>query len=96
MGTLGVASSLFPRPVWCVGRTVLTQLEERQTEDLMVLGSIPGGGKPFHAQQMSEAVTKYGAHGAWAPQWMRPYSGESTPSRPIWEVKHRQAQLVLR
>ncbi len=27
---------------------------------------------------------------------MRPYSGESTPSRPIWEVKHRQAQLVLR
>ncbi len=29
-------------------------------------------------------------------KWMRPYSGESTPSRPIWEVKHRQAQLVLR
>ena len=27
---------------------------------------------------------------------MRPYSGESTPSRPIWEVKHQQAQLVLR
>ena len=31
-----------------------------------------------------------------ASQRMRPYSGESTPSRPIWEVKHRQAQLVLR
>ena len=29
-------------------------------------------------------------------QRMRPYSGESTPSRPIWEVKHQQAQLVLR
>ena len=28
--------------------------------------------------------------------WIRPYSGECTPSRPIWEVKHQQAQLVLR
>ena len=28
-------------------------------------------------------------------QRMRPYSGEYTPSRPIWEVKHRQACLVL-
>ena len=27
---------------------------------------------------------------------MRPYSGESTPSRPIWAVKHRQAWPVLR
>jgi len=26
---------------------------------------------------------------------MRPYSGEYTPSRPIWAVKHRQACLVL-
>ena len=36
------------------------------------------------------------AHFPMHPHWMRPYSGESTPSRPIWEVKHRQAQLVLR
>ena len=37
-----------------------------------------------------------GAAKGWLLQRMRPYSGESTPSRPIWEVKHRQAQLVLR
>ena len=28
--------------------------------------------------------------------WVRPYYGESTTSRSICEVKHRQAQLVLR
>ena len=27
--------------------------------------------------------------------WIRPYSGESTSSRPIWEVKHQQARIVL-
>ena len=27
--------------------------------------------------------------------WIRPYSGESTSSRPIWEVKHQQAWIVL-
>ena len=27
--------------------------------------------------------------------WIRPYSGEYTSSRPIWEVKHQQAWIVL-
>jgi hypothetical protein len=31
-----------------------------------------------------------------APCWVRPYFGESTTSRPICEVKHQQAALVLR
>ena len=31
-----------------------------------------------------------------APCWERPYFGESTTSRPICEVKHQQAALVLR
>ena len=30
------------------------------------------------------------------PCWVRPYFGESTTSRPICEVKHQQAALVLR
>ena len=34
----------------------LAQLGERQTEDLKVPGSIPGGGTPFGSQSLSVAL----------------------------------------
>ena len=61
------------------------------------------GGVRTHAPEETTTCTQsggisctWGCRSAYDCNRMRPYSGESTPSRPIWEVKHRQAQLVLR
>ena len=41
---------------WYNRVAALAQLGERQTEDLKVPGSIPGGGTPFGSQSLSVAL----------------------------------------
>ena len=48
-----------------------------------ISGSLLGHKQPVH---MLSIMTQY---------WIRPYSGEYTSSRLIWEVKHQQAWIVL-
>ena len=48
-----------------------------------ISGSLLGHKQPVH---MLSTITQY---------WIRPYSGEYTSSRLIWEVKHQQAWIVL-
>ena len=85
----GPAPTNVPSEVQCKDRWYVGSLHDQARHQSGMYAT-------WHALVAHSAFSSHGAACSQSAGRMRPYSGESTPSRPIWEVKHRQAQLVLR